>query len=298
MNLHHLAIFHEVAQERSVSKGAERLMISQPAVSKQLRELERAIGARLFDRLPRGVRLTEAGELLLSYSGRIFGLAAEAQRALEELRGLARGRVRIGASTTIGVYLLPELLVRFQKAHPGIHVQPEVSRSDILESRLMEAQLDVAFAETFSGRQELVAEVFGHDELVAIARPAHPLARNRRVSAARFCNEPFIVRDTGSETKSFVQRALAAKGLTVRPVMSLGSTEAIKRAVAAGIGVGLVSRLSIGLEVKVRRLAVVRLHDLSIQRPLYCVRARGASFGRAAQELLRFMSAGMSRAAL
>src|SRR5437868_6918270 len=111
MNLGHLAIFRAVAEEKSVSRGAERLMVSQPAVSKQLAQLERSLGVRLLDRHPRGVRITAAGEVLLTYARRIFAAEAEAEAAIEELRGLRRGRLRVGASTTIGVYLLPEVFV-------------------------------------------------------------------------------------------------------------------------------------------------------------------------------------------
>src|SRR5580704_9534096 len=105
INLGHLAVFHAVAEEKSVSRGAERLMVSQPAVSKQVQLLERSVGTALLERQPRGIRLTEAGELLAGYARRIFALEAEAVRALDELRGLQRGRLAIGASTTIGIYL-------------------------------------------------------------------------------------------------------------------------------------------------------------------------------------------------
>src|SRR5215210_7842630 len=113
MNLHHLALFLAVAEERSVSRASKRLLVSQPAVSKQLKQLERAVGAPLFDRTPRGVRPTQAGELLTGYAKRIFGLADEAEQALAELRGLRRGSLSLAAGTTIGVYLLPDLFVRF-----------------------------------------------------------------------------------------------------------------------------------------------------------------------------------------
>ena len=284
MNLNHLAIFHAVAMERSISRGAERLMVSQPAVSKQLAQLERSLGTRLLDRFPRGVRLTEAGELLAGYARRIFALETEAGLAVDEVRGLRRGRLRIGASTTLGVYLLPEMFVRFTQQHPEVQTRFDVAGSATVERRLLEGDLDVGFTEAFSESRQLQAEVFRTDDLVAIAARAHPLARKRRVSAEQFCKEPFVVRDTGSETKSFVERSLAEKGLIVRPVMSLGSTEAIKRAVAAGIGVAIVSRLAIGLELQVRRLAIVPLTGLRIRRPLYQVRMRAASRSAAADE--------------
>ncbi|HXE53873.1 MAG TPA: LysR family transcriptional regulator [Tepidisphaeraceae bacterium] len=276
MNLGHLLIFHAVAQAGNLSRGAERLMISQPAASKQIAQLERALGIRLLDRLPRGVRLTEGGELLESYASRIFTLEAEAEEAMRELQGLRRGRLRIGASTTIGVYLLPEPFVRFRHAYPQIRTQLEVSNSATVEERLLAGELDLGFVETYSGHPELRAGILRQDELAAIASPAHALARKKRVSVEQLCREPFVVRDTGSETKSYVERELARRGLSVTPVMSLGSTEAIKRAVAAGIGLAVVSRLSIGLELETRRLRVLPVAGLALKRPLYELRSATA----------------------
>jgi DNA-binding transcriptional LysR family regulator len=289
MNLNHLAIFHAVAQTGSVSRGADRLMISQPAVSKQLSQLERSLGTRLLDRGSRGVRLTEAGQLLNDYAGRIFGLESEAESALSELAGLRRGRLRLGASTTIGVYLLPEIFVRFRTDLPLIRTSLEVVGSALVEQRLLSGDLDLGFTEAFSGSELLEARIFRTDELVPIASPAHPLARKRSVSPEQFCAEPFVVRDTGSETKSFVERELARKSISVSAVMSLGSTEAIKRAVAAGIGVAIVSRLSIALELETGRLAIVPVRGLSLRRSLYSIRQKRSQPAPAATAFLKLM---------
>ncbi|HEY2589668.1 MAG TPA: LysR family transcriptional regulator [Tepidisphaeraceae bacterium] len=289
MNLNHLAIFHAVAAERNVSRGARRLMISQPAASKQLLQLERNLGVKLFDRVPRGVRLTEAGEMLARYAARLFAIEAEAESAIQELRGLRRGRLRLGASTTLGVYLLPDIFVRFRRTYPDIYASLEVIGSAAVERRLLEGDLDLGFVESFSGDERLEAVAFHTDELVPIAPPGHPLARKRRVTPEQFCNEPFVVRDTGSETKSFVERALASKGIVVQPVMSLGTTEAIKRAVASGIGVAIVSKLSIGLELEARRLSVLRISGLSVRRPLYHIVRKGAERSAATAEFLKML---------
>ena len=289
MNLAHLLIFRAVAEEGSVSRGADRLMVSQPAVSKQLAQFERSLGLRLLDRLPKGVRLTEAGELLLDYARQIFALQEQAEHALDELRGLKRGRLRIGASTTVGVYLLPDVLVRFRRKYPEIQTRLEIERSAIVERALLRGELDLGITEMFGGADQLEATQFRSDELVPIASPKHPLARRRKVSAAAFCREPFVVRDTGSETKSFVERALAARGLSVNPVLALGSTEAIKRAVAGGLGVAIVSKLAIELELHARRLTMVRVTGLSIRRPLYLIRARNTRFSKASEAFIELL---------
>lgn len=293
MNLTHLAVFHAVATEGSVSRAADRLMVSQPAVSKQLREFERSLGTPLFDRLPKGVRPTAAGELLGGYARRIFALQAEAEQALADLRGLGRGRLSVGASTTIGVYLLPEVFVRFRQAYPGIAMHLEIANSEVIRQRLADGAIDVGLTEgEVESDGALESAVFMEDELVAVASPGHPLTRRPAVPAADLCREPFVVRETGSGTKSVVERALAGQGLSVRPVMSLGSTEAIKRAVAAGVGVAVVSRLTIGLELQVGRLAQVRLSDLTIRRPLHRLSVRGRHESGAVGEFLRMLGGG------
>jgi|SRR5665213_783721 len=299
MNLGHLAVFHAVAEAKSVSGGAESLLISQPAVSKQVRLLEQSLGTTLFERTPRGVILTEAGAVLAGYARRIFSLEAEAVRALDEIRGLKRGRLAIGASTTIGVYLLPEIFVRFRQQYPEIEASLEVAASRGIEQKLAEGGLDIGFIESSTTDDGLRSEQFMSDELAAIVPLNHPLAAKRTVSAEAFCRQPFVVRATASDTGSSVERTLRERGLNVTPTMSLGSTEAIKRSVSAGIGVAIVSHLSIGMELKARTLAVVRVRGLSISRPLYLLQRRtvGASAaGKALIDLLKSAIAKKNRA--
>ena len=249
--------------------------------SKQLQEFERSLGAPLFDRLPRGVRLTEAGELLADYARRLFGLEAEAEAALAELRGLERGRLSLGASLTIGGYLLPDVLARFHQKHPGIDVRLEIANTEEVQQRLLEGTLDVGLTEGFLEHPELEAVVFREDEMVVIVPPDHPLLAEAPVTAERVCQEPFLAREEGSGTRAVVERAFAERGLALRPVMSLGNIEAIKRAVAAGVGLAMVSALTVGLEQEASRLTVVAVSDLSVHRPLHRLHLRGKHQGRA-----------------
>jgi DNA-binding transcriptional LysR family regulator len=281
MNLNHLAVFHAVAHCQSVSRGAEHLMISQPAVSKQIKLLEKSLGAILLDRLPRGVRLTAAGEALADYARRIFSLDAEAERVLGEMAGLRRGRLAVAATPTIGVYMLPAALVKFRRKFPGIEMRMEVHPTPTIERLIVEGAIDVGLAESKPLSTEVEARVFASDRLVAIAPRRHELARRRSVRARDLCREPFLVRETGSGTKSLVERALDERGLSVEPVMSLGSTEAIKRAVMEGVGVAIVSRLAVEAEIRSGRLAEIRVGDLLIERPLYWITARARTPSRA-----------------
>jgi len=283
MNLNHLAIFYAVAQESSVTLGAERLHISQPAVSKQLQELEKSLGTPLFDRLPRGVRLTEAGQLLAGYARRLFGLEAEVETALAEMRGLERGRLSVGASMTIGGYLLPELLARFHQKYPGIELLLEIANTEEVQQRLLEGTVDVGLTEGLLEHSELETVVFREDEIVVIVPPGHPLLSEGTITAARVCQEPFVVREEGSGTRAVVERAFAERGLAPRPAMLLGNIEAIKRAVTAGAGIAMVSALTVGLELEAGKLVVVSVSDLSVRRSLHCLHLRGRHQSRAAR---------------
>ena len=289
MNFGHLALFHAVARAGNMSRAAEELLISQPAISKQLKELERAMGTMLFDRVTRGMRLTDAGKLLHAYSTRIFALAEEAQNAMEQLNGIERGSLIVGASTTIGVYLLPKIFVVFRKKYPQIKLELVIANSQDIYKKLQSGEINLGLTEGVIEELDADASTFARDELVAIASPKHALAKKRSIPVKELVRQPFIVRETGSGTKSVVEKALARKGLTVTPIMSLGSTEAIKRAVASGIGVAMVSALSIQLELKTRELVRLHLRDLAVDRPLYRLQIRHQTESAAAKEFMKML---------
>jgi DNA-binding transcriptional LysR family regulator len=283
MNLNHLAVFHAVAETGGMRLGAERLDVSQPAVSKQVQELERALGLHLFDRIGRRVRLSQAGEILADYARRLFALAEEAERAMAEVRTVGRGRLAIGASTTIGSYLLPGVLAEFWGRRPGVEVLVRIENTEQVHRRLAGHELDLGLTEGLVEQDELESEVFHQDELVLIAAPGHPLAGLPRVPLSAVREEPFILREPGSGTRAVEERALARLKLPVRVVMALGSTEAIKRVVTEGVGLAIVSRLAVGAECVAGALAVLPVLGLRIARPLHLVRRRGRRDGPAQQ---------------
>jgi DNA-binding transcriptional LysR family regulator len=283
MNLNHLGIFHAVAQTGSMTLGAERLDISQPAVSKQVRELERALGIHLFDRIGRRVRLSQAGEILADYARRLFALAREAEEAVADVRAVGRGRLVIGASTTIGTYLLPAVVAEFWRRHPKVELLVEIENTEQVHRRLVGHELDLGLTEGFVEEAELDAEVFHRDELVVIAAADHPLAGKARVPLGAVQQELFVLREPGSGTRAVEERALARLKLPVRVGMALGSTEAIKRVVAEGVGLAIVSRLAVNEECTAGTLAVLPVAGLRIERPLSLVRCKGRRDGPALQ---------------
>jgi DNA-binding transcriptional LysR family regulator len=283
MNLNHLAIFHAVAQAGSMTLGAERLDISQPAVSKQIQELERAFGVHLFDRIGRRIHLSQAGEILAEHARRLFALARETETAMADVRAVGRGRLLIGASTTIGTYLLPGVLAEFWRRHPGVELLVKIENTSQVHRQVVGHELDLGLTEGLVEEEELAAEVFHRDELVMIAAPGHRLAGQRRVALSAVREEPFILREPGSGTRAIEERALARLKLPVRVVMALGSTEAIKRVVAEGVGLAIVSRLAVRAECAADTLAVLPVAGLQIERPLHLVRRKGRRDGPALQ---------------
>ncbi|HEY0075718.1 MAG TPA: LysR family transcriptional regulator [Abditibacteriaceae bacterium] len=289
LNFNHLAIFVAVAETGNLTRAAERLHISQPAVSKQLRELEKSLGMALFHRLSKGVRLTEGGEVLLSYARQIFALEVEAAQALNELRNLERGQLTIGASTTIGVYLLPEICAIFRARFPGIELNLEIANTQQIQNLLLKNELDLGLTEGFVLSPDIQAEVLGTDEIIVIAAPGHALFQEKNLKLTCLLREPILWREIGSGTRAVVENALRDKGFSSPPHGTLGSTEAIKRAVTAGDGIAFVSKLTVKEDLKNGTLRQLGIEDFQVTRPLQRLRLSGKYEGRAVREFLRLL---------
>lgn len=291
LNLNHLRIFQAVLEQGSITGAARTLRISQPAVSRQLAEFEATLGTRLVDRLARGIRPTAAGEVLGERARRIFAEEKAAELDLGELLGLHRGRLAIGASTTIGSYLVPQVLGDFGRRHPGVWLDLQIGNTRAIQNQVLDGSLDLGLTEGFADAEALEASVFTHDEMVLVAGadPVGPLAGVRSISPEDLVEVPFIIREAGSGTRDVIEAALAERGVELRPTMSLGSTEAIKNAVARGLGVAIVSRLAVLLECEVGRLREVELEGFSIHRALHRLTLRGKRRSPAAAEFLSLL---------
>ncbi len=277
MNLNHLAIFHAIASRGSVSAGAEQLSISQSAASKQLIEFEQALSVRLFDRLPRGVRLTEAGQLLQGYANRLFAIEAEAERAISDLRDHVRGQIRIGASRTTGSYLLPALLARFQRRYPGVEIALQVANTRAVESGLIAGEIDIGFTEGIVANPQLAYEEFARDELVLVAAPDHPAVTAAPLAVADLQRWPLLMHEVGSGTRAVTELALSRERQSIRPAMTLASGSAIKQVVAAGGGLAFLSSLTVRMEVQSGLLVILPIRKLRLERTLYRVGLQNAT---------------------
>lgn len=275
MNRNHLAIFRVVAEEGKMSRAAEVLHISQPAVSSQVGQLERQLGAQLFDREPRGVRLTAVGEELYDYARRIGQLEKEAEAAVADHLRLGKGRLAVGASTSIGSYLLPQALGRFAHRFPGIQLSLSISNTEGIQRDLLDGTLDLGLTEGFASEAAFQITIFHQDEVLLVVPPSHPFAGRESIPLTELTDHPLLVREPGSGTRAVVERAFLERGFELRAAMSLGSSEALKRGVLAGLGLALVSELAVRLELELGYLVSVPIEDFEIRRPLHLLRPVG-----------------------
>lgn len=268
LNLHYLRVFTAVADRRGFTRAAASLHLSQPAVSKAVRSLEREVGTPLFERGARGVRLTEAGTALHARARELFAVERSAEEELRALRGLEGGTLRIGASTTIATYLLPALLGDFRARHPGVQLRVTTANTRAVARRLLQRRLDVALVEGPVVHSRIAVVPWRDDELLVLAGSGHAFARRRTVATRELDGQPFVARERGSGTRRVAMAALRDVGVAPDWTLTLGSTEAVKQAAAAGLGLTVVSALAAADLVALGKLHRVRVKGLAIRRTL------------------------------
>jgi DNA-binding transcriptional LysR family regulator len=288
-----LQVFHTVARLLSFTKAAESLHMTQPAVTFQVRQLEEQFNTRLFDRTHNRISLTEAGQRVFEFADRIFELYAEMENAVRDMTGEISGMLVIGASTTIAEYMLPSLLGDFKKQYPDINVHLKVSNSDGIVSMVENNDIDLGVVEAPVMNKNLVVEECRKDRLVAIVPPQHALASQQTVAVKQLLENAYIAREEGSGTREVIQEYLAELGLQASDVhvsMELGSPEAIKGAVEAGMGVSIVSEVTIHKELQLGSLVALELEP-PLERPFSFVHQKQKFRQRAMDELLSFARA-------
>jgi len=290
INLHQLQIFQAVAEHKSYSRAAEALYLSQPAVSLQVRALERDIGLPLFERQTRPLKLTEAGQELLRYSERIFALMDETRMVLTELGGAKRGTVKVAASSTAGIYVVPSALGGFHREHPTIKLTLDVVNRFSVQEKLLADEVDLAVMGLIEDAHELEVATFVPNELVVIAAPAHPLVGQHAISLEALRGETLLLREDGSGTRTDVERLLGGvEGLPVHVGMELRSSGAIKQAVAAELGIAVMPLAAIELELAAKRLVMLDVWGFPVHRHWSLARRKGRHLSAAADALWDFL---------
>lgn len=258
-----LQVFYTVAKQLSFTKAAECLCMTQPAVTFQIKQLEAHLNISLFERTPSRIVLTSAGELAMQYAEKILGMTQEMEARLAEMSDQASGVLMIGASTTIADYLLPQILGVFRARFPHVQVRLSVANSQTIENRIIDHSLDVGLVESPSHHPSLTTQVFYQDELVLICAVNHVWATKDNIQPEQLGNEPYIGREPGSGTREVVDKYLREHGVQLELlniVMELGSPEAIKGAVEAGLGVAIVSRATVIKERELGKIAAIPLY--------------------------------------
>ncbi len=271
MNLHHLRIFHTVAQRRSITAAAADLLLSQPAISLQLKALEKELGLPLFERGGPKLRLTQAGEVLHRAAVSILSAQDEAERAILELRDATKGRLILGVGTTGGMYVLPRIVQAYKGLWPETEIVFQIGTTDQILEKLLQNVLDMGVAGGPIEDRRFVVEPICTDELVLIAAPSHPIVSLAKVSLKDLGGMPFIVPEAGSRTRQLVERKLREAGVPLRIAMQLPGTEGVKRAVEARLGIGMVSGYAVENECSTGVLCSVAIEDFRLTRTMNIV---------------------------
>jgi molybdate transport repressor ModE-like protein len=283
MNLHLLRIFAAVAEHRSFSRAASALFISQPAVSKAVQQLEHQLDLSLIERGAggprgaRGVRLTDAGQALFEHARGIFALERAAAEEVRARVGLQRGRLGVGASTTIAGYWLPTYAAQFSRQFSNIQLQIRVGNTQAVGRALIDCEIDLALVEGEVNDPRIVASHWRDDELQIIAPPRAPLARRRKPSVDELNAQVWVVRELGSGTREVTDRLMRTQGIEPQRTIEFGSNEGIARAVAAGLGVAMLPVLTVRELVRMgelRTLTPIRSSASALTRPLQLLQLR------------------------
>lgn len=280
LTLHQLQVFAAVVAANSFSGAARQLGLTQPAVSQQVRGLEQHFGQALLDRSGRQMRLTEAGRQIYEYATRVLGLLADMETSLRSPTDALAGRLVLGASTTPGECLLPRLVGPFQVRYPDIQLSVEVTDTAAVLDRLLHHHYDLGLVGGMAHTDRLTFTPFAADELILVAPTGHPLAHGQAVAPAELRAYSFVTREQGSGTRAAVEQALARVGVpALAATMVLGSSEAVKQAVAAGAGLAFISGCALGND-DLPGIVVVPLRGLTIRRTLYLAVERDRPAGR------------------
>jgi len=288
VTIRQLKVFESVAKYLSFTRAAEELHLSQPAVSMQIKQLEEQVGLQLLEQIGKKNYLTEAGREILHYSREILNLLDEAEEVVNDLSGVKRGTLQIAVATTANEFAT-QLLAAFSKLHGGIKYKLDVTNREALLAELVNNETDLVIMGRPPRELKLVTEPFMDNPLIVIAPPDHPLLSQGKISLQLLQEETFVVREKVSGTRIAVERFLMQHGVNMNFSMEMTSNEAIKQAVQAGLGLGIVSAHTVRLELETGRLAVLDVDKFPILRHWYLVHKEGKRLSSVAKEFHQFV---------
>ena len=264
MTLRHLKIFVTVCETGSTTAAGEKLHIAQPSISLAISELEDYYGIKLFDRIAKRLYITEAGKKFLQYATHIVGLFEEMERKIKNFD--ATGIIRIGASITIGNYLLPGYITRFKKIHPQMDVKVIIDNSEKIQQYILSNQIDIGLIEGIVYSPYIAEHKFRDDELVMVCGNAHPFANQKNVEISKLQNESFILRESGSAGREIFDSTMTSLGIKILPAWESTSTQAIIRAVQANLGISVLPYLLVKDSLNRKEISQFHIDGIRFQR--------------------------------
>lgn len=281
-------VFSAVARHLSFSRAAEELHLTQPAVSMQVKQLEHAAGLPLFEQVGRKIGLTEAGSALLAYANAAADVLRDAKDALDALKGVQAGTLKLSAVST-AKYFAPALLAPFSRAHPGVIIKFSVGNRDEIVRELAANETDLVIMGRPPAELETVSAPVARHRFAFVAPPAHPLAKAKRIPLERVASEPLLIREPGSGTRAAMEGLFRERGVILKAAMEVSSNETIKQAVIAGMGLSFISLHTAGLELRTRTLVVLDVAGLPLMRDWYVIHRRDKRLSPAAAAFRAFL---------
>jgi DNA-binding transcriptional LysR family regulator len=289
-NLNQLRVFHHVATLLSFTRAAEKLHLTQPGISKHIGALEAHYGNQLFDRLGKKVVMTQAGEILLEAVTKMFQILDEASMRINDLKGLAGGRLNIGASIMIGTYLLPGVLAKFKQRHPAVDIAIDISLSEQIENKVLNNALEVGLIGHHASDSRLVVRRLKTDKMVLIVSAGHGWAKRKSpVGLRELTDQPFLLPQQGSGTRKILEGLFQQSGIRPKQTMELGNTEGVKKAVEAGLGISIISDHIVQSELADGRIKSLKVKGADLRRNLYAVYRKDKYLSAATQAFLKHL---------
>lgn len=292
MDLHQIEIFCSIVRFRSFSRAAEALFLTQPTVSGHIKKLESELGVRLLDRLGKRAIPTEAGEVLYRRGSRLLEERDRVRQEIEKLSGRVSGVLRIGGSTVPGSYILPPLIGAFRKLHPEISVQMNIADSARVTEAVRSGELCIGVTGAREADPHLEVHRFLSDELVVAVPARHPWAQRRTITLEELRSEPFILREEGSGTRKIMEQRLEHAGFRtagMKVSAIVGSSDAVRQAVKAGLGVSILSRRAVKDDIEAGRLAAARIKGVRMERNFHVILLKGRSRSPLCRSFLEFI---------
>ena len=289
INLDQLRIFQAVAEARSFTRAAEMVHLTQPGISKHIKQMEEYYGLPLFDRLGKKVALTQAGEILSEVTGAVMASVTAAEQRIEDLKGLHGGKLVLGASFDLGIYVLPGVLAAFRKQYPAVEVTVDISLGAKIMAKILANKLDLGLVSHQAHDPRLFARQFMTDDLIAIAPSHHRWTSKKRIRPREFLGETFIVATQGAGIRAVVEERLKKKGIVLTHVVDFGNVEGVKRAVEAGLGVSIQPQSVVQRELSAGSLTGVSLAGLDAKLGRFYICRRDKHISNAAKAFLELL---------